>query len=241
MTDMKSQVMVGIIRSNLAAVKAGINQACSATTPPRQPDQIALVAVSKRQPATAVEQAYSCGLRDFGENYVQEAVNKAQELDSCPDCHWHLIGALQSNKTTVAAQQFSWVHTLERSKTAHRLGAARCETGLAPIQACVQVNLANEASKSGLQPTEVADFLTACRDITGIKLRGLMCIPEPGLDRNERLARFGELAALLHDCQTTMPELDTLSMGMSADYPDAIEAGATVVRLGTVLFGARTT
>lgn len=232
--------MESIIRSNLESVTTTLATACvTGVAPPRNPAHISIIAVSKRHPATAVAAAYHCGLRAFGENYVQEAVGKARELTAYPDLAWHLIGALQSNKTSVAAQLFSWVHTVDRYKIAVRLGAARVETGLPPLQTCIQVNLGNEATKAGIPPQAVLDLLAACQDIAGLKLRGLMCIPEAKLDATGRQARFRELAELLTEAQQTYPDLDTLSMGMSADYVQAVQAGATMLRLGTVIFGPR--
>lgn len=228
-----------IINPKLAGIRSRIEAVCIRREPPRQPASVTLVAVSKRQPAETISAAHTCGLRDFGENYVQEASAKAAELACAADCTWHLIGPLQSNKTGEAARLFGWIHTLDRLKTARRLGAARLDAGLPDMQACVQVNLGDETGKAGLPVTEVGAFLAQARDIAGLKLRGLMCIPEQGLDRSGRLGRFGELATLLRDCQAGMPELDTLSMGMSADWPEALEQGATMLRLGTALFGAR--
>lgn len=203
------------------------------------PRTITLVAVSKRQPLAKIAAAYACGVRDFGENYVQEAEAKIGGFAQASDCRWHLLGPLQANKTAVAARLFSWIHTLDRLKIARRLGQARLEHGLEAIAACVQVNLGGERTKAGLAPGEVAAFVAEAGALPGIALRGLMCIPEAGADELATRARFEELAALLAEVKRSRPQLDTLSMGMSADFPLAIAAGATMIRVGTTLFGPR--
>ena len=226
-----------MIESNIKLVRSKIEQACANCIPPRDPRAITLLAVSKRQPATRVAEAYQAGLREFGENYIQEAIEKARQLNGM-HCIWHLIGPLQSNKTNAAAQLFDWFHALDRIKLATRLGAARQAAGLQSINVTIQVNLGNETSKSGIRPGDVPAFLDQISTIDGVRLRGLMCIPEPELDLPGKRRRFAELANLQR-AETKRHQLDTLSMGMSDDFPQAISEGASLIRIGTSIFGAR--
>ena len=227
------------IRENLQNIKENIARACHDSLQ-NQPGSITLVAVSKRQPLVAIEAAFDCGVRDFGENFVQEAADKIAAFDDAGKCNWHLIGPLQSNKAAAAAKSFSWVHTVDRLKIARRLSEARVEQGKPALNACVQVNLGGERSKSGLAPDEVPDFVAESAKLPGIVIRGLMCIPEADLDEAGTKARFEELRDLHRSLSKRLPNFDTLSMGMSADYPLAIEKGATMIRIGTSLFGPRT-
>ena len=228
-----------IICDKLNDIHKQIARTCSSLTPARQPAEITIVAVSKRLPAAYIAAAWQVGIRDFGENYVQEAAAKRTALPNLTDCTWHLIGPLQSNKTAQAATLFTWIHSLDQVKIARRLGAARQTHNQPAIQACVQVNLGNENTKAGIDPAKLPEFLTAIHGIDGLTVRGLMCIPEPNLDKTKQQDRFIELARLLDKSRLNHPTMDTLSMGMSADYPIAIAAGATIVRLGTALFGPR--
>jgi pyridoxal phosphate enzyme (YggS family) len=228
------------ISTNLQAVKRRINVACSVTG--RNPNSISLLAVSKTFPAAALREAHADGQRSFGENYVQEALAKQAELADL-DLEWHFIGPLQSNKTKPVAEHFAWVHSVERLKIAVRLSAQR-PAGLPPLNVCVQVNVSGEASKSGCTPEEVPVLCRAVAQLPNLRLRGLMAIPEPGQGsaaENSVLARrqFGVLRALRDRLNTEGMTLDTLSMGMSHDLEDAIMEGATIVRVGTAIFGER--
>lgn len=223
------------IALNLQAVKARIVAAAQAAG--RDPSSVKLLAVSKTWPAASVRDAMSAGQQAFGENYVQEGVAKIT------DCHdaaleWHFIGPLQSNKTRVVAEHFNWVHSIERDKIARRLSEQR-EAHLPPLNVCLQVNVSGEASKSGVAPVEVEALADAVADLPQLRLRGLMCIPEPSADESLQRARF----ALLRDLQDKLIArghgLDTLSMGMSDDLEAAILEGSTLVRVGSAIFGAR--
>ncbi len=225
------------IGRNLQAVSARVAAACAAAG--RAPADVVVVAVGKKQPAAAVRAAHGCGLRDFGENYLQEAESKAAELADLADCRWHMLGPIQSNKAAAVARLCTWAHAVDRAKTARRLGQARLDAGLEPLRCCVQVNLGAEASKAGIPPAELGDLLAEIAGIEGLEVRGLMCLPEAGLDPVGQRRRFGELRDLLAEHRIAHGQLDTLSMGMSADYAEAVGQGATMIRLGTALFGPR--
>lgn len=217
------------IHDNLQAVRDRIARAAQAAG--RAPASVALVAVSKTQAAPALAEARAAGQRAFGENYVQEAVEKMDALRD-PSLEWHLVGPLQSNKTRVVAARFDWVHSVETLKVARRLSEARLESQ-APLNVLIQVNVSGEASKSGVAPAQVPALAAAIAALPRLKLRGLMAIPEPGAgaDRYRALkALLGELAPL---------GVDTLSVGMSEDMDLAIAEGSTMVRVGTAIFGAR--
>ena len=196
-----------------------------------------LLAVSKTFPAADVQQAYLAGQRAFGENYVQELQQKCGELAAL-DIEWHFIGPLQSNKTRPVAELAHWVHSVERLKIAERLSAQRPET-LPPLKVCVQVNVSGEASKSGCAPEQALDLARAVAALPRIELRGLMCIPEPSEDAARLAAQFALLRQLQQQLAAEGLTLDTLSMGMSADLAVAVAEGATMVRIGTAIFGAR--
>jgi len=221
---------MGSIPDNLQAVKARIAEAARAAG--RAPGAVALLAVSKTHPAALVEEACRAGQRAFGENYVQEAVEKMEALAALP-LEWHLVGPLQSNKTRLVAERFHWVHTVERGKIARRLSEQR-PAGLAPLNVLLQVNASGEASKSGIAPAAAAALAAAVAALPNLRLRGLMAIPEPGAPR----ARFQEIGALFGRLRGEFG-LDTLSLGMSDDMEAAIAAGSTMVRVGTAIFGAR--
>jgi pyridoxal phosphate enzyme (YggS family) len=224
-----------MIAEQLKAVQARIAAACQACG--RSPDTVSLLAVSKTFPEQAVQQACEAGQRAFGENYIQEAVEKIARLQSLP-LQWHCIGPIQSNKTRLVAESFDWVHTVDRLKIAERLSAQR-PAHLPPLQVCVQVNLDGGANKSGVVPGEVLALAQAVNQLPNLKLRGLMCIPEPAPDFESARAVFAQAQALLQPCQAAGLELDTLSMGMSDDLEAAIAAGSTLVRVGSAIFGAR--
>ena len=199
--------------------------------------EVTLLAVSKAQPAEKLREAFVAGQKQFGENYLQEALNKQAELSDLP-IEWHFIGPIQSNKTQPIAQHFSWVHGVDRLKIAQRLNDAR-PAELAPLQICLQVNTSGEASKSGITPDELPALATAIKDMPRLQLRGLMTIPEPTEDENLQRHRFQQMRALLEDLNKNGAGLDTLSMGMSNDYALAVQEGATIVRVGSAIFGAR--
>ena len=220
------------IADNIGQVSQRIRAAADAVQ--RDANSIHLLAVSKTKPAQAVREAYAAGLRDFGENYLQEALGKQADLTDLP-LSWHFIGPIQSNKTRAIAENFAWVHSVDRLKIAQRLSEQR-PADLAPLNICIQVNVSGEASKSGCTPADLPALATAISALPRLKLRGLMAIPEPTEDRAEQDAAF----ATVRDLQASLNlALDTLSMGMSHDLESAIAQGATWVRIGTALFGAR--
>ncbi len=196
-----------------------------------------LLAVSKTKPAADVRAAVAAGQRAFGENYVQEGVDKIAALGSA-GLEWHFIGPLQSNKTRPVAETFDWVHGIERLKIAERLSAQR-KPDLPPLNVCIQVNVSGEASKSGVAPGELPALAQAVAALPQLRLRGLMCIPEPSDDENLVRSRFATLRRLRDALVTDGMTLDTLSMGMSHDLEAAIAEGATIVRVGTAIFGER--
>lgn len=220
------------IANNIAKVAARIREAAQAAG--RDPDTVGLLAVSKTQPAEAIREANGAGLSDFGENYLQEALEKQADLADLA-LTWHFIGPIQSNKTRAIAEHFDWVHSVDRLKIAQRLSEQR-PTELPPLNVCLQVNVSGEASKSGCAPQDVAELARTIATLPNLRLRGLMAIPEPTHDRAEQHAAFARLRQLQ---QALALELDTLSMGMSQDLEAAIAEGATWVRIGTALFGAR--
>ena len=220
------------IEQMIAKVRARIREAAQAAG--RDPAGVGLLAVSKTQPASAIRQAHAAGLVDFGENYLQEALAKQAELADLP-LVWHFIGPIQSNKTKPIAEHFAWVHSVDRLKIAERLSEQR-PAELPALNICLQVNVSGEASKSGCAPEELPALAAAVAALPKLRLRGLMAIPEPTDDPAEQRAAF----ARLRELQARLPyELDTLSMGMSHDLESAIAEGATWVRIGTALFGAR--
>ena len=200
----------------------------------RVPGSVGLVAVSKRQPASAILQAYAAGQRAFGENYVQEALIKIAALAELT-IEWHFIGPLQGNKTAAVAANFSWVHSLDRLHLAERLNQQRPHT-LPPLNVCIQINVSGEASKHGIGADELPALAAAVTMLPRLRLRGLMTLPAPTPDVVAQRAAFATVAGLARSC--TVP-LDTLSMGTSDDFAAAIAEGATLVRVGTALFGPR--
>ncbi len=220
------------IADNIAQVSSRIHAAALAAK--RDEHSVQLLAVSKTKPAEALREAYAAGLRDFGENYLQEALSKQLELADLP-LIWHFIGPIQSNKTRAIAEHFAWVHSVDRLKIAQRLSEQR-PAELPPLNICIQVNVSGEASKSGCTPADLPALANAISELPRIKLRGLMAIPEPTEDRAAQDAAFAAVQSL--QASLNLP-LDTLSMGMSHDLESAIAQGATWVRIGTALFGAR--
>jgi PLP dependent protein len=225
------------IEANIQQVRARIAAACAAAQRPVQ--SVTLLCVSKTFGADAVRAAFAGGERRFGENYVQEGLDKIAALsDLRPAIEWHLIGPLQSNKTRVVAEQFDWVHSVDRLKVAERLSAQR-PVGLPPLQLCLQVNISGESSKSGLAPAEVVELAHAVARLPRVRLRGLMAIPEPAADPAAQRVPHAALRRLLDQLQRDGLALDTLSIGMTADLEAAILEGATIVRVGTAVFGSR--
>lgn len=220
------------IADNILQVGSRIQAAAKAAN--RDENSIQLLAVSKTKPAQALREAYAAGLRDFGENYLQEALGKQLELADLP-LIWHFIGPIQSNKTRAIAEHFAWVHSVDRLKIAQRLSEQR-PADLPPLNICIQVNVSGEASKSGCTPADLPALAKSISELPRIKLRGLMAIPEPTEDRAAQDAAFAAVQSL--QASLNLP-LDTLSMGMSHDLESAIAQGATWVRIGTALFGAR--
>lgn len=225
------------IPENIQQVRARIAAACDSAQ--RRVQSVTLLCVSKTFSAEAVRTAFAAGEYRFGENYVQEGLAKIEALvDLRPGIEWHLIGPLQSNKTRVVAEQFDWVHSVDRLKLAQRLSEQR-PPHLAPLNVCLQVNISGEASKGGLAPGEVATVAQAVAVLPRLALRGLMAIPEPAADVEAQRAPLRALRTLRDELAHGGLALDTLSMGMSADLEAAIAEGATIVRVGTAVFGAR--
>ncbi|HSI42719.1 MAG TPA: YggS family pyridoxal phosphate-dependent enzyme [Methylotenera sp.] len=196
-----------------------------------------LLAVGKAQPANIIREAYAAGQHRFAENYLQEALEKQIELSDL-NIEWHFIGPIQSNKTQLIAQHFTWVHSVDRLKIAQRLSDAR-PAGLPPLQICIQVNISNEESKGGVAPAELCDLAREISQMPYLTLRGLMAIPAPTNDVLVQREQFKQVRECYDALIAQGFALDTLSIGMSGDYPAAIEQGATFVRIGTALFGAR--
>lgn len=228
---LRAQVM-STIAENIAKVRERIREAEQACGRPS--GSVALLAVSKTKPAADIREAHAAGLDDFGENYLQEALGKQVELADLA-LTWHFIGPIQSNKTRPIAEHFHWVHSVDRLKVAERLSAQR-PAHLPPLNVCLQVNVSGEASKSGCAPEELPALARAVAALPNLKLRGLMAIPEPTEDIAAQRAAFARLRELLTALNLG---LDTLSMGMSHDLEAAVAEGATWVRIGTALFGAR--
>jgi PLP dependent protein len=226
------------IAQHLEEVRQRIAQAAHDAS--RDPASVKLLAVSKTFPADDVRAAFDAGQRAFGENYVQEGIAKIAELaDLRGDIEWHYIGPLQSNKTKVVAEQFDWVHSIDRLKIAERLSAQR-PAGAPALNVCIQVNVSGEESKSGVEPGEAAALAHAVAALPGLRLRGLMAIPEPAGTLDAQRQPHARLRELMDALRADGLDLDTLSMGMSADLEAAVLEGATMVRIGTAIFGKRT-
>lgn len=219
----------------LQQVRSKLDAAAQAAGRPVQ--DVQLLAVSKTFPAEAIREVYAAGQRAFGENYVQELQSKCQQLADLA-IEWHFIGPLQSNKSRIVAELAHWVHSVDRLKIAERLSAQRPAT-LPPLNVCIQVNVSGEDSKSGCAPQDAPALLRAVAALPGLRVRGLMCIPEPTPDPALLAARFAVLRQLQQQMAAEGMVLDTLSMGMSADMAQAVAAGSSMVRVGTAIFGAR--
>ena len=225
------------IAGNIQQTKLRIAAACAAAG--RPVSAVTLLAVSKTFPAAAVREAFDAGQRRFGENYVQEGVDKIAALAALrSQLEWHLIGPLQSNKTRVVAEAFDWVHSVDRLKIAERLSQQR-PAHLPPLQLCLQVNISGEASKSGLVPAELGAVARAVAALPQVRLRGLMAIPGPAEGEAAQRAPHARLHALFDELVRSGLALDTLSIGMSADLEAAVAEGATMLRIGTAIFGGR--
>ncbi|WP_110601310.1 YggS family pyridoxal phosphate-dependent enzyme [Salinicola lusitanus] len=226
------------VSESLSSARERLEAALSAAGRPL--DSAHLLAVSKTKPANMLRQAYAAGQRAFGENYLQEALEKQQALADLDDIEWHFIGALQSNKTRDVAEHFNWVHGVDREKIARRLSEQR-PPALGPIDICLQLNVSGEASKAGVDIDDLPVLAESLLTLPNLRLRGLMALPAPSDDRDRQRHAFRQVATALAELQRRFPEapLDTLSMGMSGDLEAAVLEGATIVRLGTAIFGSR--
>ena len=223
-----------MLSENIKLIKNDISQACIKAC--RNPEEIILMGASKSQTVEQIEQAYENGVVHFGENYLQEAETKISRLDK--NIVWHFIGSIQTKKAKKIARLFDWVHTVDSLKIAEKLNEAR-PPSREPLNICLQVNIDNEETKSGILKEEVDAFLTGLMSLKNIKTRGLMIIPKPRRTAEEQSEVFSDLKLKLDSLKSNFPELDTLSMGMSSDYLVAIQEGATILRIGTGIFGAR--
>lgn len=228
--------MTQTIADNIAEVRERIRRA---QLQYHRPDNVVtLVAVSKTRNAAQIREAAAAGAADIGESYLQEALDKQRQLTDIPALRWHFIGPVQSNKTRALAEHFDWVHSVDRLKIARRLSEQR-PADRPPLDICLQVNISGERGKAGVAPAELPALARAVAALPRLRLRGLMAIPAPGGDFGVQRAAFAALHRLFDELRETLPALDTLSMGMSADMEAAIAEGATVVRIGTDIFGAR--
>ena len=223
------------IEKNLDSIHQRIERAASEYG--RDKESVCLLAVSKRKPESDIRLAWQAGQKAFGENYLQEALQKKQELSDL-DIEWHFIGAIQSNKTRPIAEEFDWAHCIDRAKIARRLSEQR-STNKPPINICIQVNLDHEDSKAGIQLEDVYALAEQIADLTGVRLRGLMTIPAPRDNIDEQRAAFRRLKDTLTELNRRGFDCDTLSMGMTQDMEAAIAEGSTIVRIGTAIFGER--
>ncbi|MBK5073493.1 YggS family pyridoxal phosphate-dependent enzyme [Budviciaceae bacterium CWB-B4] len=227
------------IQQNLEAVRHHIVEAAQQCG--RSPKEVQLLAVSKTKPVEAIQEAIDAGQRLFGENYVQEGVDKIQHFNSIAESEqleWHFIGPLQSNKSRLVAEHFHWMHTLDREKIARRLSEQRPST-MPPLNVLIQINISDEQSKSGIKLEELSELAAQIHNLPHLTLRGLMTIPAPENDPARQLAVFQKMTQAFNQLKTAYPQIDTLSMGMTDDMDNAIRAGSTMVRIGTAIFGAR--
>lgn len=224
------------ISQNLATISQQIQQYCQQANRPEQ--SVKLLAVSKTKPISAIAEAIEAGQRAFGENYVQEGIEKIQHFAENDTLEWHFIGLLQSNKTRVVAEHFDWVQTIDRLKIAQRLSEQRPEH-LPVLNVLIQINISDEASKSGISAKEMLELATQISQLPRLKLRGLMAIPKPESEPEQQKIALAQMNELFLQLQSQFEGIDTLSMGMSDDMQSAIECGSTMVRIGTAIFGAR--
>lgn len=223
------------IAERLTEVRMKIIEQCQQHK--RLTDSVQLIAVSKSKPISDIVEAFNHGQRQFGENYVQEAVAKVQQLQELP-IEWHFLGPIQSNKTRDIANHFHWVHSVDRLKIAQRLSAQRSDSQAA-LNLLIQVNIDDDAAKAGIAPAQLLDFAAQIAALPRVQLRGLMTIPAVTTDPSQTATSFAAMNRLFLQLKSQYPQVDTLSMGMSADWPIAIAQGATMIRIGTALFGAR--
>jgi PLP dependent protein len=228
--------IMGMISDNLMRVLAQIESACAEFG--RSSNETRLLAVSKTFGPEAVREAYTSGQRAFGENYLQEGVEKILLLQDLAHVEWHMIGPIQSNKTRLVAQHFHWAHSIDRLKIAQRLSEQR-PAELPALQVCLQVNIDGGTNKSGCSPDEALELALDVARLPNLQLRGIMVIPEPAIDFEASYAALMPARELFLSIKAHIPELDTLSMGMSADLRAAVQAGSTMVRVGTAIFGSR--
>ena len=226
------------IAHNLAQVRDKISGAAARCG--RAPEEVTLLAVSKTKPASAIEEAMAAGQRAFGENYVQEGVDKIRYFQQAgaSSLQWHFIGPLQSNKSRLVAEHFDWCHTVDRLKIASRLSEQR-PADLAPLNVLIQINISDEQSKSGIPLAELDALAAGINALPNLQLRGLMAIPAPESEYERQFAVAQQMAVAFAQLKTLYPSVDTLSLGMSDDMEAAIAAGSTMVRIGTAIFGAR--
>ena len=222
------------ISQNLSEIKQQIKQISQQCGR----DNVRLLAVSKTKPVEAIEEAIAAGQTAFGENYVQEGVEKIAYFAQQPNLEWHFIGPLQSNKTRLVAENFDWIQTVGRLKDAERVSAQR-PANKAPLNVLIQINISDEASKSGIQPEELDELAKAIIQLPNLRLRGLMAIPKPESEPEQQKIALRKMQQLFDRLQAEFEGIDTLSMGMSDDMAAAIECGSTMVRIGTAIFGAR--
>ena len=227
--------MTNDLQNRLENVKQKIQQAASNCR--RDPEQITLIAVSKTYPASDIQTLFECGQLHFGENYVQEWLQKRENLRHLP-IQWHFIGPIQSNKIKHIASNADWVHSVDSLKTAQKLSQHRPST-LSDINICIQINISGETSKHGIPPEDALPLSQEIQTLPHLKLRGLMCIAQETTDQQALALQFTQMQSLLHQLQTRFPHMDTLSMGMSSDLELAITHGATHVRVGSAIFGLR--
>ncbi|GFD71942.1 YggS family pyridoxal phosphate-dependent enzyme [Alteromonas marina] len=224
------------IAERLNSALKGIDQA--ATSAHRPPNSVKLLAVSKTKPVSDIMEAYEAGQRMFGENYVQEGVEKVQELSYLDDLEWHMIGPIQSNKTKIVAEHFDWVQSVDREKIARRLNEQRPDS-LPPLNVCIQVNIDDEESKSGISLGELPSLIEFIESQERLTLRGLMAIPKANPSEEQQHKSLAKLKELFDHYHTSLSNFDTLSVGMSSDMAEAIQHGSTMVRVGTAIFGKR--
>ncbi|MDN7127554.1 YggS family pyridoxal phosphate-dependent enzyme [Pseudidiomarina terrestris] len=226
------------IIDRLKEVRSSIESACLQSN--RSPESVQLLAVSKTKPADKIRQLYQAGQRHFGENYLQEALQKQLQLTDLSDIVWHFIGPIQSNKTRDIATHFTWVQSIDRLKIARRLNEQR-EQHMPPLNILIQVNIDDEQSKAGIAPDQLAEFAAELQQFPQLKLRGLMTLPAANPTAEQQRQSLTAMQRLFSELKSQYPTVDTLSMGMSNDLETAIAAGSTMVRIGTALFGARDT